>query len=266
MPTLRRPDGARIFYKVTGKDTGRPPLVFVHGWCSNHEIWRHQVRHFGKQHRLLLLDRRGQGRSTTSGAGHDPAGHAADIAAVTAATGFEGVVAIGHAGGSAGTMEFMRRNPSLARAGVIVDSYLYPQPRRDDPNSLFGSFFSGMIDTLHGPEAEKAFREWYTSYFDGTYDRATVERIVDAAAQTATSVKIAELEGLLVDTAAIARGITQPVLWLMAGMLQEAQDKAMIADNLKQVGFAQVYGAAHFPQFEQPAQTNAMIETFLARL
>ena len=42
MPTLLRPDGASIFYKVVGKDTGKPPLVFVHGWCSRHEHWLQQ--------------------------------------------------------------------------------------------------------------------------------------------------------------------------------------------------------------------------------
>ena len=63
MAILTRPDGSEIFYKVVGKDTGSLPLVMIHGWCSRHEIWEHQVRHFRKNHRILLLDRRGHGRS-----------------------------------------------------------------------------------------------------------------------------------------------------------------------------------------------------------
>jgi len=42
--------------------------------------------------------------------------------------------------------------------------------------------------------------------------------------------------------------------------------QAFIAKHLRNVGFAQVYGANHFPHFEQPAQTNAAIEAFIARL
>lgn len=262
MPTLKRPDGTTLFYKLTGRDSGHPPLLFVHGWCSNHEVWEQQVRHFGKRHRILLLDRRGHGRSTTCGSDHDPAGHAGDIAAVVRAAGLRGVVAIGHAGGAAGTLEFMRANPRLAKGGVIIDAFLYPRARANDPKSAFGTMVGGMIDALRGAGAAKAFRGWYTSYFDARSDRAMVRRLVSEAATVADAVKIAELEGLLVDTAAIARGINRPVLWLMAG----AQDQAFIAANLARVGFGQVYGAAHFPQVEQPAQTNAMIEAFLARL
>jgi hypothetical protein len=32
------------------------------------------------------------------------------------------------------------------------------------------------------------------------------------------------------------------------------------------VQFAEVVGSGHFPQLEVPAQTNAMIETFIAQL
>jgi pimeloyl-ACP methyl ester carboxylesterase len=89
-----------------------------------------------------------------------------------------------------------------------------------------------------------------------------VRKIVAEAARVPNTVKAAEIEGLLVDVTAIADGIRQPVLWLTAG----AQDQAYVARHLKNVGFAQVYGAAHFPQFEQPAQSNAAIEAFLARI
>ena len=67
---------------------------------------------------------------------------------------------------------------------------------------------------------------------------------------------------MIVDTAAIADGIGQPVLWLTA----HGADQPFIRSHLKNVDFAEVYGANHFPQFEQPAQANAMIETFLARI
>ncbi len=59
-----------------------------------------------------------------------------------------------------------------------------------------------------------------------------------------------------------ADAIRQPMLWLTA----EAANQAYIRSRLRNVAFAQVYGTSHFPQFEQPAQTNAMIEAFLTRL
>ncbi|MFU8817538.1 MAG: alpha/beta fold hydrolase, partial [Pseudomonadales bacterium] len=243
MAILARDDGSKIYYKVVGKDTGRPPLVLIHGWCSNHTHWEHQVKHFGKRHRILLLDRRGHGRSTTSGAGHDAVTHAADIAAVTRAAGLKGVVAIGHAGGGPGTLEFIRANPRLAKAGVAVDTGLYPQPTLNDPASPFGMIVGQMITQLQGPKSKAAFKAMYSGYFHPKGDRAVARQAVADAAQTPNGVKIAELEGMIVDTAAIADGIRQPVLWLTA----TGAAQAFIASRLKNVAFAQVYGANHFP-------------------
>jgi pimeloyl-ACP methyl ester carboxylesterase len=262
MAILKSDDGTRIFYKVVGRDTGRPPLLLIHGWCSNHTHWTHQTRHFARTHRILLLDRRGHGRSTTPGYGHDAATHAADFAAVTRAAGLKGVVAIGHAGGAPGTLEFMRANPRLVKAGVIVDAGLYPLPVLGSPKSPFGSVVGQMIEQLRGPRSKAAFRAMYGSYFHPKGDRQAARQVIADAALTPNAVKIAELEGMIVDTAAIADGIRQPVLWLTAS----AAPQAFIAGHLQQVAFAQVYGANHFPHFEQPAQTNAMIETFVSRL
>ena len=262
MATLKRPDGTQIYYQLVGNRSGKLPLVLIHGWCSNHEVWVHQVKYFGKKHPILLVDRRGHGRSTTSGSGHNAATHAADIAAVTTAASLKSVVAIGHAGGGAGTLQFIRENPRLVKAGVLIDTSLGTLPKFGDPGSPFGNTIAQMVEAVKGPESKRAFREMYSRYFNPRGDRKANARAVAEAAKTADAVKIAELEGLIVDTAAIADHIAQPVLWITAGKA----DQSFIRSHLKNVGFGQIYGANHFPHFEQPGQANAMIETFLSRL
>ena len=264
MSTLVRPDGTQIFYKLMGKETGRPPLVFIHGWCSNHTHWLHQTKHFAKTHRVLLLDRRGHGKSTTSGTSHTAEGHAADFLAVTKAAGLKGVVAIGHAGGGAGTLEFIRANPKLVKAGVLVDTTLSSLPAGggSPADTPFGKLVAGMVEQLRGPKSKSVFKAMYSGYFNDKGDKAANAQAVAEAALTPVEVQVAELQGLIIDTAAIADGIKQKVLWLTAA----GADQAFIRAHLENVAFAQVYGANHFPQFEQPAQTNAMLETFIARL
>ena len=282
MATLERPDGSRLFYRLAGpaisQREGRhggslvdqpdqstpdaPALVFVHGWCSNHTHWVHQTKHFRRRHRILLIDRRGHGKSTTSGTGHDARTHAADLLAVVRAAGLTSVVAVGHAGGGAGTLEFIRANPRLVRGGVLVDTGLYPLPVLNNPASPFGSIVGSMINALEGRGARAAFRKMYSAYFDPRGDRDAAARVVAEAAATPDAVKVAELHGMIVDTAAIAADIRQPILWLTAAQAPQA----FIAKHIRKVGFAQVFGAHHFPHFEQPAQTNAAIEAFLARL
>ena len=257
MATLTRPDGAQIYYQLVGNQTGKAPLVLIHGWCRT-RVWRHQVNFCGRKHRILLL----VGAATagqTPGTGHDAATHAVDSPRGERASRCS---RDGHAGGGAGTLEFIRANPRLVKAGVLIDTGLGTLPKLGDPTSPFGNVLAQMIEALKGPKSMSAFKQMYSRYFNPKGDRKANAKAVADAAKTPDAVKIAELEGLIVDTAAIADDIAQPVLWMTAG----AADQSFIRSHLKNVGFAQVYGSNHFPHFEQPAQANAMIETFLARI
>ena len=60
MSNFKASDGCEIFYDVKG--TGEP-LVFVHGWSANSDIFAHQVEHFSKSYRVVVYDFRGHGRS-----------------------------------------------------------------------------------------------------------------------------------------------------------------------------------------------------------
>lgn len=261
MPMFETRDGARLHYRVQGRDTGLPPLILIHGWCSNMDHWEHQVKHFSRRHRILRLDRRGHGRSTTPGDGHTAKQHAADVAAVAKAAEFRGAIAIGHAGGGPGTLEFTRAYPRLVKAAVIVDSGMHPLPDLEGSGAGFGAVLRSMIDALSGPKGRSAFRQMYNGFFHPAGDRVLARQAVQDAARTPLSVAIDELRGMAVNTEAIADGIRQPVLWLTAARA----DQAYIAAHLRKVQFAQVVGAGHFPQLEVPAQTNAMIETFIER-
>jgi pimeloyl-ACP methyl ester carboxylesterase len=263
MPFHTTSDGARLHYRLDGTlESHHPALLFIHGWCSNLGHWSPQVKRFSRTHRILRVDRRGMGRSSTPGTGHTAAQHAADIAEVVRAAGLERVVVIGHAGGGASTLELARSQPDLVEAAVLVDTGLYPLPDLDDPSSAFGSVLASMIQALSGPDARRAFEQMYRGFFSPHCDRIVADRAVGDAMRTPIEVAIAELRGMAVSTEAIARGIAQPALWLTA----TRADQAYIADRLRDVVFGQVVGSGHFPQLEVPEQTNGMIATFIGQL
>ncbi len=262
MTKLTTQDGATLHYRLSGRDTGRPPLVLVHGWCSNLEHWKFQTRHFSKRHKVLCIDRRGQGKSTTPGTGHTAQQHAQDIAQVIKACGLKGVIVVGHAGGGPGTLEFLGQFPRLARAGVLIDSGMYPKPRLNNPESRFGMVLGTMLKELQNPRGEAAFKRMYQGYFDKRCDPGIARAAVADACRTPMPVKIAELKGMNVSTQKLAQQISRPVLWLTANLV----DQQYIAKHLQQVQFAQTVGAGHFPHLEVPGQVNAMLETFCAQL
>ncbi|MDH3642604.1 MAG: alpha/beta hydrolase [Gammaproteobacteria bacterium] len=262
MPRFKTDDGADLYYRVHGKTTDRPPLILIHGWCSNLEHWAPLVKHFARRHRILSVDRRGLGRSSTPGTGHNVEQHAADIAAIAKSLQLRGAIAIGHAGGGPVTLELTRGYRRLVKAAVIVDSPMYPKPRVGDPKSPFGATLGSMVDALQGPNGKRALKQMYTGYFSKKCDRAVRSKAIADALRTPLPIAVDELLIMAVSTQAIADDIRQPVLWLSA----TAVDQNYIASHLGNVQFAQVVGSGHFPQLEVPAQTNAAIETFVEQL
>ncbi|WP_276131659.1 alpha/beta fold hydrolase [Polluticoccus soli] len=60
---IRRPDGTKICVYYYGPEDAQP-IIFVHGWNSDHREWFYQRKFFEKQYRLIFVDLLGQGRSS----------------------------------------------------------------------------------------------------------------------------------------------------------------------------------------------------------
>ncbi len=81
MSTIMTSDGTEIFYKDWGSGQ---PIVFSHGWPLSSDDWDSQMLFFLREgYRVIAHDRRGHGRSSQTGDGHDMDHYADDLAAVT---------------------------------------------------------------------------------------------------------------------------------------------------------------------------------------
>ena len=79
--TVGKENGANvdIYYKDWGKGQ---PIVFSHGWPLSADDWDSQMLFFlSKGYRVIAHDRRGHGRSTQVGDGHDLDHYADDLKA-----------------------------------------------------------------------------------------------------------------------------------------------------------------------------------------
>src|SRR4051794_29152416 len=82
MGTITTTDGTEIFYKDWGSGQA---IVFSHGWPLSADDWDGQMLFFLQHgYRVIAHDRRGHGRSTQTGDGHDMDHYADDLAALTA--------------------------------------------------------------------------------------------------------------------------------------------------------------------------------------
>lgn len=273
MPTFRTEDGAELYYKVEGNEQRNPPLIFIHGWCSNLNHWERQVGYFRDSRRILCMDRRGMGQSTTPGTGHTPEQHAADIAALARHEGFTNAVAIAHAGGGPAGVNLGSGYPDVVRAYVMVDTAISSGFDLADTTKVTARFYAEMIEKMTASDGERYFQELYTSFFGAQADRALVSSAVAEASRTPVEIRVKELKLMAADTATPAATMRQPILviagpWL-ADSFPQAVDHARlkaIFTQAKQVELARAIGTGHFVQLEVPDQTNAFIKSFLSRL
>jgi pimeloyl-ACP methyl ester carboxylesterase len=270
MPTFMTEDGAELYYKVEGKEQGKPPLIFIHGWCSNLNHWQAQVSYFQDSHRILRMDRRGMGKSSTPGSGHTPQQHAADIAALARHEGFVNAVAIAHAGGGPAGVALSHDYPDLVSAYIMVDSAVMPGVDLDQPTKSSARFYAEMIDKLTAPEGETYFRQLYTSFFGPQAARQLVETAVEEACRTPVEVRVKEIRLMATDTLTPASNMPQPTLVIagpwMAESFPQAVDYEHLQSCFKQVELARAIGTGHFVQLEVPDQANAFIRSFVSRL
>src|SRR3979490_2400416 len=100
MPTITTKDGVEIFYKDWGSGQ---PIVFSHGWPLSADDWDNQMLFFLQRgYRVIAHDRRGHGRSTQTGDGHDMDHYADDLAALTAQLDLKNGGHVGHSTGGGG--------------------------------------------------------------------------------------------------------------------------------------------------------------------
>jgi non-heme chloroperoxidase len=134
MPVVRTKDGVEIFYKDWGSGQ---PIVFSHGWPLSADDWDPQMLFFlAKGYRVIAHDRRGHGRSTQVGDGHDLDHYADDLAAVTRHLNLKDVIHVGHSTGGGEVVRYLARHGDSGVARAAIISAVPPLMVRTEANPL----------------------------------------------------------------------------------------------------------------------------------
>ncbi|CFX58802.1 Non-heme haloperoxidase [Candidatus Filomicrobium marinum] len=120
MNTITSKDGVQIFYKDWGPENAQP-IVFHHGWPLSSDDWDAQMLFFvGNGYRVVAHDRRGHGRSSQVGNGHDMDHYAADAAAVVEHLDLRNAVHIGHSTGGGEAARYVARHGNGRVAKLVL--------------------------------------------------------------------------------------------------------------------------------------------------
>ena len=136
MSTVTTKDGVEIFYKDWGPKTAQP-IMFHHGWPLCSDDWDAQMLFFlEKGYRVVAHDRRGHGRSTQVGDGHDMDHYAADAAAVVEHLDLRNTVHVGHSTGGGEATHYVARHgqPQGRVAKLVIIGAVPPIMVKTDAN------------------------------------------------------------------------------------------------------------------------------------
>jgi len=154
MPTITTRDGVEIFYKDWGAGQ---PIVFSHGWPLSADDWDAQMLFFlGKGFRVIAHDRRGHGRSSQVGDGHDMDHYADDLAALTAHLDLRNAIHIGHSTGGGEVTHYLGRHGESRAAKAALISAVPPLMVKTEanpkglPKKVFDDFQAALAANRSG--------------------------------------------------------------------------------------------------------------------
>lgn len=148
MAFVEAADGARLFYKDWG--SGKP-VVFIHGWPVNADMWEYQMVPLARQGlRTIAYDRRGFGRSDQPAGAYTYDVLADDLAALLDALDLHDVTLVGFSMGGGEVARYLSRHGSarIARAVLVAAVTPFLLQTSDNPEGVERSVFDGIVDGL----------------------------------------------------------------------------------------------------------------------
>ncbi len=263
MPYVKRA-GAEIFYECVGQG---PCLVFLHALATNRYLWTHQIFAFARDYKVVSIDLRGHGLSSTPSSGYSIAELSADILAVFDHAEIERAVLVGNSVGGMVAMQTSLAAPDRVRANVILSSGTnLGAAIPDEIMTAYEKRFDAVYTlVLEGAISEKTKRERgeVAEFLDGCY-RADPSRT-----RQAFLASIADPGGVFGWNIRDRLAEIQQPTFLLSG----ADDKSLPPGSHEELtlGIADaqvkvVPDVGHYYQLERPDDFNRDLQSFLEGL
>jgi pimeloyl-ACP methyl ester carboxylesterase len=259
---------ALIHHAVAG--TGSPPLVFVHGFGCSHTDWRAQVEHFSGRHTTVVVDLPGHG-ATPAGEVWTIERCGEDVAALLRALSLPPAVLVGHSLGCRVVLEAAQRASAGVAGVVLVDG------------SRFGPEAARAFEACFAAGEYKALvRGLFEQMFTPRSDPGTVAAVIERALALPEDVGQALLLSLVrydVDRLEpVLERTMQPLMVLQTTFVNEKRQRAtmrarqttpyldFVRAKVPAARIEIIPDVGHFPQLDAPAETNRLLDSFLATL
>lgn len=257
-------NGIQLFYHDHGPPDASTVLLLAHAFPTSSKLWQHQVTALSGSTRLILPDLRGFGQSDAPAGPYTMEQHADDMAALMDHLELEQVVFGGVSMGGYISFAMMRQYPQRVRGLVLACT----RAVADTPEGRAAREADAQLAEQQGA---KIIADQWTSRLLGP--NATLEQhtIIHAIIAANPSQGIAEAlrgMGLRPDSNELLSSITVPTL-VIAGSedtLMPTTELRTIHEGIAGSQYAELAGAGHLANFENPTAFNTVVREFLSRV
>ncbi|OEO31058.1 hypothetical protein VW23_018395 [Devosia insulae DS-56] len=257
MDELLSRDGVRLaFERVDGQ---KAPVIFVHGWCCDHEFFAPQLAYFADRgHQVLALDLRGHGRSDKPVQPYTMPSFADDIAWLCGELKLPPAILVGHSMGGIVAFDLAVRYPELVAAVAMLDAAIVV------PDAAWPGI-AGMIASLRAPTYRAALIDYVArALILPSDDKTRAHWILERMSSAPQHVMVSAFEGLRdYDPDIGGRRLDVPALYISADEAVARTDMARLQQLVPTLAHGRTVGSGHFCQLEVPDQVNAMLNRFI---
>jgi pimeloyl-ACP methyl ester carboxylesterase len=258
MPQIQH-GGVRLQYDVAG--AGELVLLLVHGWGSDSRTWASHIPMLARRYRVLTVDIRGHGRSSTPATGYDPFTIADDLVRLLDHLGIAAVVAVGHSWGGQIVTALAVEHPRRVAALVVLD----PAYGAQDESAL-----REQLGQWRSKESVAALLRFAEAAFSGDTQEDVRELVREGFRSTSPHVLAEAFSAMYLDENAFGlrghteeylRRVTQPTLSLFSTEAAAGWARGLRAAPGSRVVVCD--GAGHYLHQERPKELVALIEEWL---
>ena len=266
LPTVPISDGW-LAYREAGSG---PPVVLLHGGGLDSRMWDPQFDALASDYRVIAVDARGHGQSSTPDA---PFRHADDLAELLARLGIDSAVFVGLSMGAGSAVDTAVEYPGLVR-GLVVSGAGTSAPDFRDPWVL------DILQTWARTQAERDADGWveaFMRFLPGPHRAMSdvdprvvrhIEQMVGDTLRHHVTGEYPVLPGPVADVRTRATAIAVPVRAIVGGV--DSDDHIRMAtdltDEVANGSAITIEGAAHYPNLERAVEFNAALRGFLAEI
>jgi sigma-B regulation protein RsbQ len=254
---------------VTGIPDARP-IVFVHGFGCDQAMWRFVAPDFEVDHRVVLFDHVGAGRSDLTA--YDPEkygslrGYAGDIVEVCRELELRDVVLVGHSVSAMIGVLALQEAPELFGALVMIG----PNPRYIDEGDYVGGFsradIVGLLDALDSNHLGWSAQMAPVIMGNHPDNPELAEELTNSFCRTDPEIA-RQFAGVtfLSDNRADLATVAVPTLVLQCSEDVIAPDAVgrYVHQAVPGSRFTQLAAVGHVPHLSAPKETTAAIRDFL---